>query len=137
MWWDRLLADLIVIVHAGYVGFVVLGQLAILVGLALGRRWARNPWFRLLHLAAIGVVVAQEFIGNTCPLTAIENHFRLRAGEATYPGAFLGYWAHELIFVDAAPWVFTVIYISFGLVVLATFALAPPRLRGRTERSTG
>lgn len=135
MWWDRLLADLVVIVHAGYVGFVVLGQAAILVGLALGKSWARNPAFRLLHLAAIGAVVAQEFIGNTCPLTSLENHFRRRAGEATYPGAFLGYWVHELIFVDAPTWAFTVVYIAFGLVVAATFALAPPRRPGR--RSTG
>ncbi len=31
----RILADLIVALHAGWVGFVVFGQLAILIGLAL------------------------------------------------------------------------------------------------------
>jgi hypothetical protein len=34
-----------------------------------------------------------------------------------------------LLFFDAEPWVFTVCYTLFGLAVLATFVLAPPRLR--------
>src|SRR6266496_370479 len=47
------LADVLTAIHGAYVGFVVLGELAILVGAAFGCRWARNPWFRSLHLLAI------------------------------------------------------------------------------------
>jgi hypothetical protein len=131
MLWARILADLVVVIHALYVAFVVLGMAAILIGIALGRDWARDFWFRVLHLLAIGVVVAQEFLGIRCPFTAWENALRARAGQATYPGAFLGYWAHRLIFLDAPPWAFTVGYCLFGLAVLVVFVLAPPRRPGR------
>ncbi len=131
MLWERILADLVVVLHALYVVFVVLGMAAILIGTALRRGWARNFWFRMLHLLAIGVVVAQEFFGTRCPFTAWENALRARAGQATYPGAFLGYWAHRLIFLDAPPWAFTIGYCLFGLAVLLVFVLAPPRWPGR------
>ncbi len=131
MLWERILADLVVVLHALYVVFVVLGMAAILIGTALRRGWARNFWFRVLHLLAIGVVVAQEFLGTRCPFTAWENALRARAGQATYPGAFLGYWAHRLIFLDAPPWAFTIGYCLFGLAVLLVFVLAPPRRPGR------
>ena len=131
MSWPRMAADLIVVFHASYVAFVVLGMGAIGVGLWLGRDWARNFWLRVLHLAAIAVVSAQALAGRTCPLTLLENHLRGRAGQETYPGAFIGYWAHRLIFFDAPPWVFTLVYSLFGLAVVATFVLAPPRRPGR------
>jgi hypothetical protein len=131
MSWARIAADLIVVFHASYVGFVVLGMLAIVAGLATGRGWARNFWFRALHLAAIGAVAALALAGASCPLTLAENHLRRLAGQESYPGAFIGYWAHRLVFVDAPPQVLTLLYALFGLAVLATFLLAPPRLPGR------
>jgi len=121
------LADLVVTVHAAYVAFVVLGLAAILVGIALGWRWIRNFWFRAAHLAAIAVVVVQALGGVLCPLTILENHLRKMAGEATYPGSFIGHWAHELIFYELPPEAFTPFYCLFGAAVLATFWLAPPR----------
>ncbi len=130
MLWARILADLIVVIHAAFVAFVALGMVAIVVGLVLGWAWVRNLWFRLLHLAAIGLVAAQAIAGVICPLTILENHLRRLAGQETYPGAFVGYWAHRLIFFEAEPRVFTVGYILFGLTVLAAFILGPPRRPG-------
>jgi len=129
----RVLADLIVVIHALFVAFVVFGMLAIVIGLVLGRGWARNFWFRSLHLLAIVVVAAQAMAGVVCPLTHLENHLRRQAGQETYPGAFIGYWAHRLIFFDAAPWVFTLAYALFGLSVLAAFVLGPPARPGRRK----
>ena len=127
MFWARLLADLIVVVHLVWVGFVVLGMAAILLGIVLRWEWVRNFWFRVVHLAMIGVVVAEALVGMTCPLTNWEKQLRHRAGQATYPGDFLGHWAHQLIFFHAPPWVFTLAYVAFGAAVLAAFLLAPPR----------
>ena len=98
MIWQRLLADLIVVVHASYFSFVVLGLVAILLGIALRWNWVRSFWFRLAHLAAIGFVVFEAAIGMVCPLTAWENQLREAAGQEGYPGDFIGYWAHQLIF---------------------------------------
>ncbi len=125
--WARMLADLIVVFHASYVSFVVLGLLAILVGAVLRWRWVRNFWFRIAHLAAIGVVVLESLAGIPCPLTVWESQLRRTAGQTGYTGDFIGYWVHQLIFYQAEPWVFTMLYVLFGLAVLAAFILAPPR----------
>lgn len=126
MIWFRVLADLIVVVHALFVAFVVLGLGVILIGVALHWGWVRNFWFRLAHLAAIGFVVLEAAVGMVCPLTAWESRLRLAAGQEPYPGDFIGYWAHRLIFYEAEPWVFTAVHSVFGLAVLAAFLLAPP-----------
>jgi hypothetical protein len=133
----RILADLIVLLHAAYASFIVVGLALILAGVVFRWSWVRNFWFRAIHLTAIGFVVAEEFIGMTCPLTDWEKQLRTAAGQASYPGEFLGYWAHRLLFgIQPAPWVFTVVYIVFGLGVLAAFVLAPPRWPGKTRGGT-
>src|SRR5215216_1255065 len=70
------LADLMVAVHVGYVGYVVVGQLLIWLGWALGWKWVRNFWFRATHLLAIGIVAYEEVMGIRCPLSVWEEHFR-------------------------------------------------------------
>jgi hypothetical protein len=102
----RLAADLVVIAHFSYVAFVVLGQLAILLGAYCRWGWIRNPWLRWLHLAAISIVVAEALLGIVCPLTTWEGWLRARAGEGSYRGDFVGHWTHELLFYDGPPWVF-------------------------------
>jgi hypothetical protein len=122
-----ILADVVVVLHAAYIAFVVFGLIAILTGIVMRWRWVRNFWFRIVHLAAIGVVVVQALAGVLCPLTTLENYLRTRAGEATYVGSFIGHWAHEMIFYDIPARAFTSIYCAFGAAVLATLLLAPPR----------
>lgn len=127
MAWHRLLADVSVVAHLGYVLFVIVGLAVILVGAARGWGWIRNVWFRLVHFLAIGLVAAEAILGVPCPLTTLENSLREKAGETVYPGSFIGYWAHELLFYDLPNWVFTVVYCLFALVVLLTLVLVPPR----------
>jgi len=131
--WAKLLADLIAVFHATYVSFNVFGLVLILLGIAFRWDWVRNFWFRALHLATIGIVVLEALVGMKCPLTDWEKQLRKMAGEGGYAGDFIGYWAHRLIFYDAPDWVFTVLYVAFGLAVLATFVLAPPRWPGHKK----
>jgi H+/Cl- antiporter ClcA len=123
----RLVVDAVVVVHLAYVAFVVVGLLAILLGLLCRWLWVRNVWFRSLHLLAILVVAAEAVCGITCPLTTWEQRLRLLAGDTSHQGDFIATWVHRLMFFDLQPWVFTVCYVLFGLIVLATFLLAPPR----------
>ncbi|MBM4088718.1 MAG: DUF2784 domain-containing protein [Planctomycetes bacterium] len=123
----RLAADAVVIVHFAYVAFVVIGLLAILLGLACRWDWVRNFWFRSLHLLAILVVAAEAICGITCPLTTWERQLRSLAGDTTYRGDFIADWVGRLLFFDCPPWVFPVGHVLFGLIVLTTFVLAPPR----------
>ncbi len=127
MLWARMLADLIVMVHAAYVSFIVFGLALILIGVVLRWKWVRNPWFRAIHLIAIAIVVAEAIAGIPCPLTVWERELRQLGGQIGYQGDFIGYWTHQLLFYRAEPWVFTVVYLLFGLAVAAAFVLAPPR----------
>src|SRR5712664_2550686 len=73
---DAAWADAILVLHAVFVIFVVGGLAATWVGIAANRPFARNPWFRSLHLAAIGIVVAESLSGFMCPLTIWEDMLR-------------------------------------------------------------
>lgn len=129
-----LLADLLLVLHAMVVLFVVGGLAAILLGAALGWRWIRNPAFRLAHLGTIAFVVIQTWLGELCPLTVWEQALRDQAGQPAYQGSFIAHWLDRLLYVDAPWWVFVLAYTFFGLVVLATFLLVPPRFRGNNAR---
>ncbi len=118
---DPTLADLVLLLHAGFIAFVVLGLCLILLGGALRWRWVRNRWFRLAHLAAIGLVVAQSWLGIVCPLTTLESALRRRAGQPGYEVGFIADRVQRLIFFEADWWVFAVSYTAFGLLVLASF----------------
>ncbi len=123
----RLLADLVVLLHSAYVAFVVGGMVLILVGVVRQWRWVRNPWFRVLHLLAIGLVVAESLGGAICPLTDWEYELRVAAGDEGVPGSFIGRLVHGAIYYDVPEWVLSVCYCVFGALVLLTLILAPPR----------
>ncbi len=122
-------ADAVLLVHVAFVAFVVLGQLYVMLGWALSWPSARNRLFRHLHLAAIGVVVLQAWLGLVCPLTLLELH--LRGGDAGWSEgqSFIGYWLSRLLYYQAPAWVFTTVYTLFGLVVLSCYLGYPPRRR--------
>ena len=74
-----LLADLVVALHLAFVGFVVLGGLAVW-------RWPRLAW---VHLPAVVWGVGIELSGAICPLTPWENWLRHRTGDTGYQGDFI------------------------------------------------
>jgi Protein of Unknown function (DUF2784) len=127
------LADLVVTIHAAYVGFVVLGFMAIVLGSAMGWRWVRNLYFRVAHLAAILLVCLEALTGVSCPLTTLENRLRVLGRGRPYAGAFVGHLLDRLVFYNFPQWLFTIIYLSFGALVVLTFILVPPRLGGWTK----
>ena len=125
----RLLADAVLLVHAGFVAFIVLGLALILLGLWRGWCWVRNSWFRMIHLASILLVAGQALLGVICPLTLLENYLRMRAGQTVYPGSYVMYWVHELLFMEADSWVFTLAYCLFALLVVLAFVVGSPVFR--------
>lgn len=78
----RVLADGVLVLHLAFVAFVVLGGLLVL-------RW---PAFAWIHLPAAlwGAVV--ELTGWICPLTPLEQRWRLRAGSGGYEGGFIDHY---------------------------------------------
>ena len=120
------LADAVLALHALVVAFIVGGFAAIWIGAALGWRWVREPRLRLAHLFAIGIVALLAFLDLPCPLTVLED--RLRHGTTGNQG-FIEYWLGRLIYYDFPPWVFTLAYALFALLVLCTWRFVPPRKR--------
>lgn len=118
-----LLADIILVTHFLFVLFVAGGLPAIWLGVAVGWRWVRNPWFRLAHLAAIVVVAAESLAGIWCPLTIWEDALRGERAEMS----FFAHIVHKLLFYNFPEWVFTALYSLFAVAVAVTFWLAPPR----------
>lgn len=126
----RVLADAVLVLHLGIVVFVVGALVLIVLGNRRGWRWVNDLRFRLAHLAAIGVVVVQSWLGATCPLTTLESWLRVQAGAAGYGSGFIEHWVTRLLFWDAPPWVFGLAYTVFGLLVALAWWRHPPRRGG-------
>lgn len=75
----RVLADVVVVVHLGFILFVALGGF-------LALRWRWMPW---VHLPAAAWGALLELGGWTCPLTPLENRLRQLAGVEGYAGGFV------------------------------------------------
>lgn len=73
------LADLVLLMHLGFVLFVLFGGL-------LALRWRMILW---VHLPAALWGIFVEFGGWICPLTPLENWLRTQAGDASYEGDFI------------------------------------------------
>ena len=121
------LADVVLALHVGVVLFVVGGFLLIVFGNLRGWRWVNALRFRIVHLAAIGIVVAEAWFGVACPLTALEGWLRTRAQETAYASGFIEHWLSRLLYHDAPHWVFTAAYSLFALAVAAAWWRFPPR----------
>lgn len=121
----RRLADLVVLAHALFVVFVVLGGLLVL-------RWPRVAW---LHLptAVWGVLI--EFAGWICPLTPLENALRTRGGGTAYTGGFIEHYLLPVLYPPGLTKTLQWVLGSFALVVNAVlYALVIAKQRRARAR---
>lgn len=84
----RALADLVLLLHLGFVLFVMLGAV-------LAIRW---PKILYVHLPATAWGAYVEFAGRVCPLTPLEVWLRQRGGEAGYAGGFVEHYLVPLLY---------------------------------------
>jgi hypothetical protein len=86
----RLAADTVLLLHLGFIVFVVLGA-------ALVARW---PRLVALHLPAATWGFFVELTGRGCPLTAVENFLRVKAGSSGYAGSFVEHYLLAVLYPD-------------------------------------
>lgn len=103
----RALADLVLVLHLGFVLFVVLGGLLVL-------RWPRVAF---LHLPAAVWGVLIEYTGWICPLTPLENSLRLRGGEAGYTGGFIEHYIQPALYPNGLTRTTQIALGSFALLI--------------------
>ncbi|HKO15865.1 MAG TPA: DUF2784 domain-containing protein [Gemmatimonadaceae bacterium] len=107
----RLLADAVLVLHALFVAFVVLGGLLVL-------RWPRAAW---AHVPAAVWGVLIELAGWICPLTPLENALRARGGQAGYAGGFVEHYILPALYPAALTR--SVQYVLGGLVLVINIVL--------------
>jgi hypothetical protein len=124
----RFAADLVLVLHAAFVLFVVLGGVAAL-------RWPRVAW---LHLPAALWGVLIECCGWVCPLTPLENWLRRVAGQAGYEGGFIEHYVVRWLYPPGLDRRYQVL---LGLAVLlvngVVYAVWACRWRQRKRGATG
>lgn len=107
----RVAADFIIIIHFGFIVFVVLGGFLVL-------RWPKVMW---LHLPAVAWGVVIEFARFICPLTPLENKLRIAAGESGYSSGFIDQYLVPVVYPDGlnrpAQIALGVVVISINLVL--------------------
>jgi hypothetical protein len=86
----RVLADCVVVIHAAFVVFVVLGGF-------LAWRWRAVVW---VHVPCALWGAAIEFGGWICPLTPLENALRARAGLQGYAGGFIEHYLTPILYPE-------------------------------------
>jgi len=118
-----LIANLLVLLHLAFVGFVVLGALLVL-------RWPRLAWIHL-PCALWGALI--EFAGWVCPLTPLENWFRQLGGQAGYAGGFVEHYLLPVLYPQNLT---RPVQLALGTLVLILNAAAYGRLWRRRASGT-
>lgn len=121
----KIIADVLVLIHFGFILFVVLGGLMIL----------RYRWLVFAHMPAVVWAILLEFRGWYCPLTAWENHYRRLADQAAYTDGFIEHYLIPLIYPARLT---ETLQIALGILVFLINALIYQHviksLRGRRTR---
>jgi hypothetical protein len=113
-------ADAVLLVHAVFIAFALLGSLLLL-------KWPKLIW---IHLPAVAWGAYIEISGHICPLTHYENKYRALAGESTYGEGFVTHYLGPIIYPPS----FTRGWAFFALGVLLTVNLIGYSLYWRKRR---
>ena len=124
------LANFITLVHLAYFVFVVGGFVSTIVG-AVRRsgRWIFNPWFRLVHLLSVWVVLFEDVIGVNCPLNVLESNLRSPGENPPEASLGVGYLLDQLLHHTISERVLEGLFWMIGLALLLLLFFVPPRFR--------
>lgn len=122
MFW-RMAADALLVIHLGFILFVMLGGSLLL-------RWPSLIW---LHVPAVAWGVIVECLHLGCPLTPWENQLRRMAGQAGYEGGFIEHYLIPLIYPAGLT---PAIQLWLGAIVVLVNAAVYAWLIGRWRRKT-
>ena len=86
----NVLANAILLAHLLFIAFVICGGLLVI----------RCPRLTVVHLPAAVWGAVVEIFGWVCPLTPLENHFSLLAGNSSYSGDFIARYLIPVIYPE-------------------------------------
>lgn len=117
----HVLANLVLVAHAGFIVFVAVGGLAV-------ARWPRLAW---VHVPTVAWGAGISFAGAICPLTPLENSLREFAGRGAYAGGFIEHYLLGFVYPTGLT---RDVQIAIGVAALVVNVLAYAwawRRRGR------
>ena len=113
---ERLLADVVMATHFGYLAYLVVGGF-------LAWRWRRAIY---PHLAAVAWALGIVLVGFPCPLTSIERRLRDEAGDF----GFIDRYLEEVVYPEEFT---TVLRLAVAVVVAVAYWGCFQRRASRTE----
>ena len=120
-----ILADIVVLIHLGFVIFAVLGGVVVF----------RRRWMIWLHVPAFLWAVWIEFTGGICPLTYLENWLRIKEGQGGYRGDFVATYIMPLLYpaglTRRVQFILAIAVIVINIAVYGTILYG--RYRARTK----
>ncbi|MBE9481209.1 MAG: DUF2784 domain-containing protein [Bacteroidetes bacterium] len=84
----RIAADLLVVIHFGFICFVVIGGFLVL-------KWR---WVLFIHVPAAVWGALIEFQGWLCPITPLEQQLRQISGQSGYTGGFIEHYILPIVY---------------------------------------
>ena len=133
----KILADLVVLTHFGWILFMLWGfvlticnSVLVYVPLAAKDRAIKffDRWiFRTVHLAGIVYVAILTVLGKYCPLTILENDLRGQYDvELAYPGSFVIHYIEKIVYPEANFLVFVIPTTIIAVFTVLMFMIRPP-----------
>ena len=121
------LADTVLIVHFGWIIFMVYGF--VLTVRAFWRPAFWDRWiFRTVHLAGILLVAGLEILGKYCPLTVWEDALRRTSqAEGEVPSQFIMGYIEKLVYPGVSPLVYLIPTYGIALFTLLISLVKPPK----------
>jgi uncharacterized membrane protein len=129
----HVLADTVLVLHAGVVIFNIFWMIAVPVGAWLGWRFVRTFGWRIAHIASLAVVAIQPLLGRYCFLTLAQEALDAQAvagGGAPAPN-LIERVATVIVFWPLPPWIFVYLYVAAFLWTAALWWLVPPLRKRR------
>ena len=102
---NDIVADIVVVIHFGFVLFAVLGGILLL-------RWRFLAW---IHLPCVFWAAVIEFSGWVCPLTPLENWLRERGGKGMYDPGFVEHYLFPVLYPEGLT---RDVQIALGILVI-------------------
>lgn len=123
----KILADVVIFLHFLWILFIIAGFIFIIFFRKNFPAYAGNFILRTIHLVSILYTSYLEFTHKNCPLTDIENYFKVKSDSVTYTGSFIVYYIEKLVYPDVEPLVVIIPTVIIGIITLVMYILKPPK----------
>lgn len=122
-----LTANAIAVLHIGYFVFIVWGTVTIL--LPSGPAYVRDLRFRLVHMLAVYIVLAEDYLHIPCVLNVAQWTLRASAGGPQQATAGVSGLLDGLLYRTIPGNALSVMYVALGVALPILLWIVPPTRR--------